>query len=210
MQAARFRACKKSKRKFSREAKERRTLKKNLAVEYLANGTVSIKSAVRSKKTGEISVDVECARLLLPAETEELEKNIQAELQYQTVKCSFDYSEVVARLVGGEGEPELLLLDLWCETAPQLEPILRRSRVERHGGEYVFFVPERYTRAVSQAAAGEFRAFVAHSYGWNTRRALLPGANADDGIDLAETGRKARLGQCGSFEKNRQNAAQEH
>ena len=50
--------------------------KKNLAVEYLANGTVSIKSAVRSKKTGEISVDVECARLLLPAETEELEKNI--------------------------------------------------------------------------------------------------------------------------------------
>ena len=40
--------------------------KKNLAVEYLANGTVSIKSAVRSKKTGEISVDVECARLLLP------------------------------------------------------------------------------------------------------------------------------------------------
>ena len=70
--------------------------KKNLAVEYLANGTVSIKSAVRSKKTGEISVDVECARLLLPAETEELEKNIQAELQYQTVKCSFDYSEVVA------------------------------------------------------------------------------------------------------------------
>lgn len=48
--------------------------KKNLAVEYLANGTVSIKSAVRSKKTGEISVDVECARLLLPAETEELEK----------------------------------------------------------------------------------------------------------------------------------------
>ena len=87
--------------------------KKNLAVEYLANGTVSIKSAVRSKKTGEISVDVECARLLLPAETEELEKNIQAELQYQTVKCSFDYSEVVARLVGGDGEPELLLLDLF-------------------------------------------------------------------------------------------------
>lgn len=74
---------------------------------------------MRSKKTGEISVDVECARLLLPAETEELEKNIQAELQYQTVKCSFDYSEVVARLVGGDGEPELLLLDLWCETAPQ-------------------------------------------------------------------------------------------
>lgn len=38
--------------------------KKNLAVEYLANGTVSIKSAVRSKKTGEISVDV---RVCAPA-----------------------------------------------------------------------------------------------------------------------------------------------
>lgn len=113
-------------------------------------------------------------------------KNIQAELQYQTVKCSFDYSEVVARLVGGDGEPELLLLDLWCETAPQLEPILRRSRVERHGGEYVFFVPERYTRAVSQAAAGDFRAFVAHSYGWNTPLRIVADANADDGIDLAE------------------------
>lgn len=175
--------------------------KKNLAVEYLVNGTVSIKSAVRSKKTGEISVDVECARLLLPAETEELEKNIQAELQYQTVKCSFDYSEVVARLVGGEGEPELLLLDLWCETAPQLEPILRRSRVERHGGEYVFFVPERYTRAVSQAAAGEFRAFVAHSYGWNTPLRIVADANADDGIDLAEPVVKRDWGNAAALKK---------
>ena len=59
--------------------------KKNLAVEYLANGTVSIKSAVRSKKTGEISVDVECARLLLPAETEELEKNIPVSYTHLTL-----------------------------------------------------------------------------------------------------------------------------
>ncbi|HAY19884.1 MAG TPA: hypothetical protein DCY17_03635, partial [Clostridiales bacterium] len=192
----------KNQKEYSTEKqKNDRQQKKNLAVEYLSNGTISIKSAVRSKKTGEIRVGIECARLLLPAETEELEKNIQAELQYQTVKCSFDYSAVVARLVGGDGEPELLLRDLWCETAPQLEPILRRSRVERHGGEYVFFVPERYTRAMSQAAASDFRAFVAHSYGWNTPLRIVADANADDGIDLAEPVVKRDWGNAAALKK---------
>ena len=54
---------------------------------------------------------------------------------------------------------------------------------------------------MSQAAAGEFRAFVAHSYGWNTPLRIVADANADDGIDLAEPVVKRDWGSAAALKK---------
>lgn len=155
---------------------------KGLASIYAGNGTIRIDSAVRSKKTGIITMGITATRILLPAEMDAIKKDIADMLLQPGAVCNFDFTQVVERLKKGLDEPGLLMRDLWCETSPQLAPILKKCRMEMHGNEFVFCVPLRYYRALAHQAASDFRAMISHVYGWNAAIRIEGDARLDDSV----------------------------
>ncbi|MCH5279116.1 MAG: PolC-type DNA polymerase III [Christensenellaceae bacterium] len=175
--------------------------KKKLAAAYSADGTIKLTSAVRCKKTGEIRVNIEARRILLPAEMDAISMNICDELPQQNVKCIYDFSNVVRELEQGQGDPGSLLCDLWCELSPQLAPILMRCRIERHGNEFVFFVPVRYHRALAQQQVSDFRALISRLYDWHAAIRIVADESMKDGAEEFEPIVKRDWGRAASVAK---------
>lgn len=137
-----------------------------LTPQYINDGTICIEEAVRSRSTGVVRVKIGASRLLLPTEMGQIGREIEEMLSAERVECSYDFSNLFNALEE-DGGIEALFRDLWCEVAPQLAPILLRSRVERNGAEYLIHVPKRYYLAVSAQTVADFRSMLAEKYAWH-------------------------------------------
>lgn len=151
-----------------------------IAARYVTDGIIKIVSAVRSRKTGIVRIKIDANRLLLPSEMRAIKNDIADKILMAEVECSYGFDNVVSNLEQGKGKPELLLRDLWREISPHLAPILDRCRMERHGNEFVFFVPIRYEKALSQQSATEFRAFILENYGWSAAIRIVGDPSLED------------------------------
>lgn len=161
--------------------------KRKSTLQYLSNGDITLNSAVRNKKTGAVTVYITANRILLPWEKKTIEDDIRAELGCVEVSCRYDFNECIARIEANE-EAAAQIRELWCELAPQISPILSRSRVELHGHEYVFFVPMRYFKVMEHQGVSEFRTLLLNEYGWNAALRVVGDAGAaGDSEELEKT-----------------------
>ncbi len=152
---------------------------------YVKAGIIGIEDATFLASKSIFEIDIRAQRILLPNEMAVIRQGIAAALaaKESAVDICFNFENCVEELESGNGEPEKLLRELWCCISPQLAPILLRARLERHGNEFVFFIPARFERALTQQAAADFRALLNGLYKWNAAIRIVPDSNMPDGLD---------------------------
>lgn len=161
---------------------ENASIKSNNVESYIGEGVIEIQNATFHNGRSMFEINVLAHRLLLSGEIKAIRHEIECALgaSENSVLISFNFKECVQSLEAGHGEPEKLIKELWCGTAPQLAPILMRARVERHGNEFVFFIPTRFARALTQQVAAEFRSLLSHLYSWNPAIRIITDTNMPD------------------------------
>ncbi|MBO4879380.1 MAG: PolC-type DNA polymerase III [Clostridia bacterium] len=158
----------------------------NSVQDYIDSGTIRIRSAVRHRGTNRVTVTVDAQRFLLADETDLIRDEIRHKLAPLEADCDFAYQNAMADVSADKQRSAEALIDLWCAYSPQLEPILRRCRVECHGNEYVIFTPPRYLLALTQTTAGDFRAYLDKNFNWTAAIRIETDSAISDGMDDAE------------------------
>lgn len=162
----------------------------NAAEIYAKEGIIEIKEAIFHTGRNMYEIRILAQRLLLPNEMSAIRHGIAQVLDApeNSTAISFNFEKCVEELESGRGETDRFIKKLWCGIAPQLAPILMRAHVERRGNEFVFLIPERFERALTQQAAADFRALLNNLYSWNAAIRVIPNANISDGLDTYAEG----------------------
>ena len=154
--------------------------------DYIDSGTISIVSAVYRHDPDRVEVRIDARRFLLEREIEFITDEVKKKVFPVDATCVFRFAEAIGDCDANVELSAEALRELWCEYSPQLEPILRRCRMERHGNEFVVFAPPRYILALTQTTAGDFRAHLDSVYSWVAAIRIVADDSLADGMDGAE------------------------
>ena len=125
--------------------------------DYIDSGTIRIAYATYRHDPDRIEVCIHALRFLLEREIELITDEIKKKLFPAEAVCVFTFDSAISDCDANTELSSEALRELWCEFSPQLEPILRRCRMEKHGNEFVVFAPPRYILALTQPNILNFR-----------------------------------------------------
>ena len=154
--------------------------------DYIDSGTIRITAATRERGKDHVIVCIEANRFLLDDEMRFIQDDIEAKLRPLDADCVFSFDSTLEEIRRDEKRRIEAFTDLWCAYSPQLEPILRRCRIELSGNEYIVHCPARFVLALTESTAGAFRAHIDKLYSLNAAITILADDRIPDGMDEAE------------------------